>query len=147
MNDNNTLARLAHLRKSTVPELMKSWEELFGAPPPSCNRPFLESRLAYRIQELSHGGLSDDSKRRLKKLREDAFDQKRNPNLVRPPAGTILVRDWGDTEHRVRVLVDGFEYAGKPFNSLSAIARAITGTNWNGPMFFGLRNKQERKTA
>ena len=57
------------------------------------------------------------------------------------------MREWGNVEHRVRVLVDGFEYAGKPFNSLSAIARAITGTNWNGPMFFGLRNKQGRKSA
>jgi Protein of unknown function (DUF2924) len=144
MSNNTTLARLAHLRKATIPELIKSWEELFGTRPPSCNRPFLESRLAYRIQELSHGGLSDDSKRRIKKLREDIYEKKRNPNLARLTPGTVLVREWGDAQHRIRVLVDGFEYAGKPYRSLSAVARAITGTNWNGPMFFGLRNNEKR---
>ena len=145
MRENKVLARLAQLRKATVPELRKTWEELFGAPPRAFNRTYLESRLAYRIQELSHGGISDDNKRRIKKLREEIIEKKRVPTHVRPPVGTILVREWGDAEHRVRVLADGFEYAGKPFGSLSAIARAITGTNWNGPLFFGLRNHERKK--
>ncbi len=57
----------------------------------------------------------------------------------RPVAGTRLVREWQGVEHHVTVLVDGFEYQERTYRSLSPIARAITGTNWNGPLFFGLR--------
>jgi hypothetical protein len=144
MKENNVLARLAQLKKSSISDLRKMWEELFDAPPTSCNRTFLESRLAYRIQELSHGGLSEDSRQRIRKLREEITENIRHPMHNRPPAGTVLVREWCEVEHRVRVLPDGFEYAGKPYKSLSAIAHLITGTHWNGPMFFGLRSKRKK---
>ena len=58
----------------------------------------------------------------------------------RPITGTRLIREWQGVEHTATVLADGYEYQGRPYRSLSAIARAITGTRWNGPAFFGLRN-------
>ena len=109
------------------------------------NRRFLESRLAYRIQELAHGGLKLETVARLEALGE-RLD---GGNVVlrriraddRPIAGTRLTREYQGVEHVVTVLRDGFEYEGRPYRSLSAIARSITGTRWNGWTFFGLRGR------
>jgi hypothetical protein len=122
------------------------WRELFQAEAPPYNRKFLESRLAYRVQELAHGGLKPETLKRLAALaddieREDGGPAKRRSNPAnRPIAGTRLIREWQGVEHCATVLADGFEYDGRPYKSLSAIARAITGTRWNGLVFFGLKN-------
>jgi Protein of unknown function (DUF2924) len=117
------------------------WKELNGAEAPPYNRRFLESRLAYRIQELAYGGLRPETVARLDAL-ADKLDGKRPKRITadRPIAGTRLIREWQGLEHCVTVLGGGYEYQGRPYQSLSAIARAITGTRWNGPLFFGLRN-------
>ena len=141
-------ARLAALKTTPTPMLKEQWRELFGAEPPPYNRRFLESRLAYRIQELTYGGLKPETVRRLEALGEE-FDggdvaKRRARHDRRPIIGTRLVREWQGTEHVVTVLADGFEWQGRPYRSLSAIARAITGTRWNGPLFFGLANHRRR---
>lgn len=145
----NILGRLAALKTMPTPELKRQWRELFEAEPPPYNRRFLESRLAYRIQELAYGGLKRETVERLEALGEqlDGGDPatRSKPANERPIAGTRLIRDWQGVEHCVTVRDDDFEYQGRPYKSLSAVARAITGTQWNGLVFFGLKNHRSRR--
>lgn len=137
------LARIAALKAGSMQDLKAAWRELFGRDAPPYNRRFLESRLAYRIQELAYGGLRPETVARLEALAEDLDGgdpvRRRRPARDRPVAGTRLIRGWEGVDHCVTVLDDGFEYQGRPYRSLSAIAREITGTRWNGLLFFGLR--------
>jgi hypothetical protein len=137
------LAQLAALKIAPIGTLKQKWRELFETEPPPYNRRFLEHRLAYRIQELAYGGLQPETLRRLKTLGEelDGGDRvrRRQPASDRPVAGTRLIREYQGIEHCVTVCDDGYEYQGRPYKSLSAIARAITGTRWNGLVFFGLK--------
>ncbi len=138
------LARLAALKTATTPALKQEWRVLFGAEPPPYNRRFLESRLAYRVQELAFGGLKPETVARLEALGEQFSGGKvtvRRTHGDRPLAGTRLVREYQGVPHTVTVRTDGFEYQGRPYKSLSAIARHITGTRWNGILFFGLRSR------
>jgi hypothetical protein len=131
------------LKTTSTPDLRTKWRDLFDSEPPRYNRRFLESRLAYRIQELEYGGLKPTTIARLEALGEQLdggkIDVRRQRADERPIAGTRLIREYQGVEHCVTVLVDGFEYEGRPYKSLSAIARAITGTRWNGWVFFGVR--------
>ena len=137
------LARLAALKTTPTPKLKEQWRQLFESEPPAFNRRYLESRLAYRIQQLTYGGLKPETVKRLEALGEqlDGGDKKKRSTRAdeRPLAGTRLIREWQGAEHVVTVMIDGFEWQGRPYRSLSPIARAITGTRWNGPLFFGLR--------
>jgi hypothetical protein len=145
----DVLGRLAALKTAATPALKQQWRELFGTEPPPYNRRFLESRLAYRIQELAYGGLKPETVRRLERLGEelDGGDKKKRGIRLdrdRPITGTRLLREWQGVEYVVTVTADGFEWQGRPYKSLSAIARAITGTRWNGWVFFGLKNHRGR---
>ena len=139
-------ARLAALKTSTTPELKAQWRDLFDSEPPPFNRRYLESRLAYRSQELAYGGLKPETVRRLERLGEELDGGDRKKSRIRadamPIAGTRLIREWQGVEHVVIVTTDGFEWQGRPYRSLSAIARAITGTRWNGWVFFGLKSRR-----
>ena len=138
--------RLAALKTTPLPRLKAQWRDLFGSEPPGYNRRFLESRLAYRIQELAYGGLKPETIKRLEALGEQFADRNITRRRIRhdamPIAGTRLVREWQGLEHTVTVLTDGYEWQGRPYRSLSAIARAITGTRWNGLVFFGLKSRR-----
>jgi len=142
-------ARLAVLKTTSTPDLKQQWRELFASEPPPFNRRYLESRLAYRIQELTYGGLKPETVRRLESLGEQLdggnIITRRTRADRKPIAGTRLIREWQGLEQIVTVTQDGFEWQGRPYQSLSAIARAITGTRWNGWVFFGLKN--HRRTA
>jgi hypothetical protein len=142
------LARLAALKTTPTPELKAMWRDLFDREPPPYNRKFLESRLAYRIQELAYGGLKPETIERLEALGEQLdggkLEVRKRRVDDRPIAGTRLIREWRGIEHCATVLTDGYEYEGRPYKSLSAVARAITGTRWNGWIFFGLRNQRGR---
>jgi hypothetical protein len=141
-------ARLAALKTTPTPDLKKQWRDLFESEPPPFNRRYLESRIAYRIQELSLGGLKPETIRRLERLGEELDGGDRKKSRIRadtiPIAGTRLIREWLGVEHVVTVTTDGFEWHGRPYKSLSAIARAITGTRWNGLIFFGLKRRGSR---
>ena len=143
MND-PVLARLVALKTTPTPQLKEQWRQLFEGEPPAFNRRYLESRLAYRIQELAYGGLKPETVRRLEKLGEELdggrVDVRKRPANDRPISGTRLIRDYQGVEHCVTVREQDFEYQGRPYKSLSAIARAITGTQWNGLAFFGLKS-------
>ncbi len=144
--DDNTqvLARLAALKDMTVVELKAQWQALIGTPAPNNSRSFLEQRIAYRIQELTWGGLAKPAAKLLdaladevegKKVRQSVISDPRNPVI-----GTRLVREWDGAEHVITVMTDGFNWQGRRYKSLSAVARDITGTRWNGYRFFGLRD-------
>jgi hypothetical protein len=142
----SVLSQLAALKTAPIGALKQKWRDLFESEPPPYNRRFLEHRLAYRIQELAYGGLKPKTLQRLHQLAEalDGGDPKRRRQLAkdRPIAGTRLIREYHGVEHCVTVCDDCFEYQGRPYKSLSAIARAITGTRWNGLIFFGLKNQR-----
>ncbi len=143
----DVLGRLVALASASTTELKEQWRVLFGAEPPPYSRKFLESRLAYRIQELAYGGLKPETVARLEALGEQIDGKnitlRRIRQEQRPIAGTRLLREWQGVEHVVTVTRDGFEWQGRPYQSLSAIARAITGTRWNGWVFFGIRARGE----
>ncbi len=144
----SVLARVAGLKQMAAPELRLLWQKLFETPSPRFNRRFLESRLAYRIQELACGGLKPATVARLEALGEQLDGGKANIRSKRaddrPISGTRLIREYQGVEHCVTVRDQDFEYQGRPYQSLSAIARAITGTRWNGLTFFGLKNRRGR---
>src|SRR5690625_2348933 len=128
-------ARLAALKSTPTPELKQQWRELFESEPPAFNRRYLESRLAYRIQELAYGGLKPETVKRLEALGEQLDGGNITLRRIRtdnkPIAGTRLIREWQGVEHCVTVLPDGYAWQGQPYQSLSCLARAITGTRWH----------------
>ena len=125
--------------------LRRRWRMVFGRPAPEqLPRSLLQRALAYRIQADALGDLDRETIRMLDRLARDG----RNGTIIPLPElrgtkpGTLLVREWEGMLHRVMVLEQGFAWNGQSFDSLSKVARAITGTNWNGPRFFGLREKR-----
>ena len=140
------LARVAALQTQPIAKLKQQWRDLFETEPPPYNRRFLEHRLAYRIQELAYGGLKPETLKKLKAIAEELDGgnpaRRRRSAKDRPIAGTRLIREYQGIEHCVTVRDEDFEYQGRPYQSLSAVARAITGTRWNGLLFFGLKNRQ-----
>jgi hypothetical protein len=137
------LADLGHLSRSQLRDL---WQKEVGEKPPvSLGRELLVLGIAYVRQERRYGGLRKASVRELDRLFERTLagstGEGRAAPLGRP--GTILVREWQGTTHHVTVVADGFIWNGCTHSSLSGIARAITGTKWNGPRFFGLREASD----
>ena len=140
---NPVLAQLAALKTAPIGALRLKWRQLFEREPPLYNRRYLESRLAYRIQELAYGGLKPETIERLDALADELEGKggrRKRAVESRPIAGTRLIREWKGVEHCVTVRDEDFEYEGRPYASLSAAARAITGTRWNRLVFFGLKN-------
>lgn len=141
------LGSLAALKAMSVPELKKEWQNLYQAPAPNNSRSFLELRIGYRIQELSFGGPSRATKRALNLLADEVEGKAVRRSQIADPRtpviGTKLIREWDGAEHTVTVLKDGFDWQGRKFKSLSAVAREITGTRWNGYRFFGLGNTRK----
>ena len=127
----------------TTPSLEKvrdEWRRLYRSKPPSISRDLLLRGIAYRRQELEHGGLGKATRRKLKTLAKTFRTTGRvgpDPKLALKP-GARLVREWHGRTHTVTVTEDGFEYAGTSYASLTQIAKMITGTHWSGPRFFGL---------
>ena len=140
------LTRLAALKAMSVNELKTEWQAMFDAPAPNNSRTFLESRLAYRIQELTYGGPDKQTRRLLDLLADEVEGTLTRKSQIADPrnpvVGTKLIREWDGIAHTVTVLKEGFEWGGQRYKSLSALARAITGTRWNGYRFFGLRERK-----
>ena len=141
------------LRNLDLKGLRVRWRNEFGRPAPEHLTRYLLFRIiAYRLQVDRLGDLDAETLKVLKQAagKEDPasavsktlarLDQRR----FAPPPGTVLVREWDRKSHRVMVMPDGFAWNGETFDSLSGIAFAITGTKWNGPRFFGLRDRRPR---
>jgi hypothetical protein len=140
------------LQSMTVAELAHRYEELHGTPPRVRNKAFLQRRVVWKIQERELGGLSERARARLDELVAEidlplaappprAPRRAVEPGPKAPMLGTTLVRRWHDQELHVEVRDSGFEWNGTVYSSLSAVARAITGSNWNGRLFFGLTKR------
>lgn len=145
----NIREQISSLAELPMKELWMVWDQHFDFRPGNHHRTYLESRLAHRIQEVAYGALSAKNRKRLEKIGETGEvpnHKNRSEHDLMP--GTTLIRVHEDHEHRVEVLEDGrFLYLNRPFKSLSSIARAITGTNWSGPAFFGLKKKESTGEA
>jgi len=137
-------AQVAALPSLPTPELWALWDRYFPRRPENPNRNYLESRVAYKLQEQVYGGLSVDTQRRLINIgmRHSKIKGRQKSHDIELAPGTVLFREWGERDHKVTVTAEGsFEYEGKFFKSLSAVARHISGTPWSGPLFFGLKSK------
>jgi len=127
-------AEIAHLRSLAGDALRRHWRVVFGRTPPAdLSRDLLGRMIAHRLQERAFGGLDRESLRFLDRLARQGSSPRRQ---LKP--GTVLVRDYQGQRHSVTVTPDGFDWQGTTYTSLSAIARAITGTAWSGPRFFAL---------
>ena len=142
----SVLRQLATLETMSMDQLHERWRDLYGGEPPGYKRQFLIKRLAYRIQELFYGGLSEAVKTRLQQVAQDDSMARVDRRVSGNPRsqvdilpGTRFVRIWKDHRYEVLAHENGFEYDGRMFRSLSAVAREITGTRWNGRLFFGLK--------
>lgn len=136
-------AEIASLRDLDLPALRRRWRVLVGKKAPEhLSRSLLVRVLAYRIQARALGDLDRETVRLLDRLAKDKNAQVALPEQRSIKPGTLLVREWEGTLQHVMVLEQGFACNGATYSSLSQVARAITGTNWNGPRFFGLRDRK-----
>ena len=157
------IRRIAELRRMSVPALQKTYREVFGEETRSSHKQYLFRRIAWQLQAQSEGGLSAESLRRAAEIADDAdlrlggpkgfwswpqqskpkekasLSQHRDDRLPEP--GAVLTRHHQGRDVVVRVLEAGFEYQSRHYRSLSAIAREVTGTRWNGLLFFGLTER------
>jgi len=147
----NILAQIAEIQSLDLAGLRERWQVLYGTTAPAYSREHLVRRLAFRVQELAHGGLSDATRAQLRAIAEQDGSggkvrplARRNANDSAPVPGTVFVREWHGNRHEVRAVADGFEYAGKAYRSLTAVAKAITNQHWNGKLFFGLRDRRKK---
>jgi hypothetical protein len=144
--------KLDELPRLSRAELRALWtQELGDKAPATLGRDVLALAIAYGRQERLYGGLARPVANELDRLfdrvlREGSTKGRPVPRTPLPRPGTILVREWQGTTHHVTVGNDGFLWNGETYRSLSSIARAITGTKWNGPRFFGMREVNGRKS-
>jgi hypothetical protein len=156
--------RIAALQSMTMREPRDVWAQVFGHATASHNHAYLRKKIAWRLQEIAEGGLSARARTRIEELAPFAPIRHRAPSHPPPaaspapsparardprlpPAGTVLARAYQGAHHEVTVLEKGFDYRGVAYSSLSAIAKAITGTPWNGLVFFGLVERGARKAG
>jgi hypothetical protein len=143
-------SEIAHLRGLDLPGLRARWRSLTGrAAPAHLSKALLLRVLAYRVQAAAFGDLDKATTRLFDRIADEARSGKPVdvpvPDRVGLKPGTLLVREWEGTSHRVMVMSEGFAWNGTTYPSLSKVARAITGTRWNGPRFFGLRDLKDGK--
>ena len=141
--------RVAVLAELSLADLRLEWRQLFRADPPRLSRDIMMRAIAYRLQEIAHGGASKVTQRRLTIL---AAEFETGGAIAPPPGpkikpGSRLVREWHGRTHTVCVTDDGFDFQGKSYRSLTKIARDITGAQWSGPRFFGLTKRSATATA
>jgi hypothetical protein len=151
---------IAALKRMTMKELRNRYAEAFGEPTNANNKSWLVKRIAWRLQALAEGDLSERARLRAAELARDAdlrvlppkpapvatapADRTKTAPLPRvgrdrlPPPGTILTREYRGETLQVKVLPNGFEFEGQVYRSLSAVAKAITGAHYNGFLFFKL---------
>jgi Protein of unknown function (DUF2924) len=161
--EESLLAAIVELGRLNAAALKIRYRELFGEDSRSSNKQFLVRRIAWRLQAQAEGDLSERARRRIAEIADDKDFRTRAPvgflgrpepaaasfhgahnDLRLPPPGTEIRRRFGNRDIVVKVLSKGFEYEHKQYRSLSAIAREVTGTRWNGLLFFGLT---ERRSA
>jgi hypothetical protein len=138
--------RIASLHQLSTAELRRLWMEAFKTDTcPPLRKNLLIPVLAFRLQEQAFGTLPPDLRKRLRELTKNSSGSTISAPAVKP--GTRLMREWRGKSHVVTITEGGYDYQGCRFQSLSEIARQITGTRWSGPLFFGLRDIQSKVTS
>jgi hypothetical protein len=153
---------LEQLQRMPVAQLRARYREVYGEESRSAHKPHLVRRIAWRLQALALGDLTERAERRAREIAHDADLKTQVPRVWAqsagastatnrrdrrlPVAGTVLRRPYRERTVEVKVLAEGFEYEGKRYESLSAVARVITGTHWNGLLFFGLTKRRKGKS-
>ena len=136
-------AELARIGEMNMEQLRGCWRETFASDPPAAfSKDLMARAICYRLQEKTFGGLSAPTARLLRSLVKPRAEV---PRQVK--AGSVIIREHQGVVHEVLVVPGGFCWQGKTYDSLSTIAKTITGTSWNGPRFFGLRSKRDRETS
>lgn len=132
--------KLAALKTMSSAQLKSEWRQLYKVSPPPLTADLLARGIAWKLQELAHGGLPPSTLREIEQLKRQ-LDRAGSVRVTvgRIKAGTRLVRDWGGATHHVLILESGYLYRDRRYTSLSQIARDITGAHWSGPRFFGTR--------
>lgn len=144
--NNSVIKQIDQLNQMLTHELRKKWKDLFGADPGQLGRAYIIRRLAYRIQELVHGGLSREARKQFKELAQISETTERKSQPTNLQVGTRLLREWHGQKYEIVVQSDGFLLNGKTYRSLSAVARAITGRHCGGRRFFGLKPSSEKRS-
>lgn len=129
--------------RESLDDLRREWRRLYKSEPPKLSQDLLVLGIAYRRQEMEHGGLGKATLRKLQTLAQTLRTTGQvgpSPNLALKP-GARLIRQWHGRPHTVTVTENGFEYGGTSYSSLTQIAKEITGSHWSGPRFFGLHAK------
>jgi hypothetical protein len=155
--DESLWKQVEALRIAPPEAIRRKYRELFGEEPRSKNRHSLVRRIAWRLQANAEGGLSERARRRAVEIANDADvrflaprggpeTQSGKARFDRriPAVGTLVSRDYRGSTIAVRILAEGFEYEGRQYRSLSAIASEVTGTRWNGLAFFGLTGERRK---
>ncbi len=166
-----TFQEIRQLSRMTVRELRRKYLEIFGEETRAFHKEFLRKRIAWRIQAIAEGDLSERARRRAEELANDAdlrirtprdplrsgtaaekartttscISHSRDPRLPLP--GTLLAREYKGQDIVVKALDTGFEYDGRRYKSLSAIAKEVTGTKWNGFLFFGIADRAAARSG
>lgn len=162
----NIAQELTALQNMSMDELQEKYRQVFGEEPRIRHKDFLRKRIAWRIQALAEGDLSERARSRVEELANDADLRIRSPKVIAgltktsskgqttvhtftpshdkrlPMPGAMLTKDYQGKMIKVMVLDKGFEYEGQIYRSLTAVAKAVTGSHWNGFLFFGLRGKR-----
>lgn len=138
---------IAELPVQPITALKDLWLSYFNEPAPKFNKVTLVNKLAYRMQELAYGGLSSDTRNLLRDLADGRKPAPKRKARERLAIGTRLIRIHNGVEHRVTVLAKGYEYNGRVYRTLSGVAKGITGTVWNGYIFFGLKKGDAPKVV
>lgn len=126
--------------------LVARWQELYGAPPPAkTSQQLLFQAVAYRLQEQTADGLKPATRRFLEQVAKGGESRQKAVAPISAKPGTRLLREWHGVTYEATVLDDAVLFQGKPYRSLSEVARVITGVRWSGPLFFGLKNKSGEK--
>lgn len=153
----NLLTKIMSLKDASLEELKKKYSELFeGKLAPSNNKTYLWKKIAYRLQEIEYGGLSTESQGKIQELiqKYDPVNNKamrpegatqnepKKASLRRdkrlPIPGTVITKEYKGIKLQIKILESGFEYNGKIYRTLTAIAKEVTGAHWNGYLFFNL---------
>lgn len=136
-DDYQLIKQVMRLKTMTLTELNDLWFSLYTHKPISNSKMYMIPQLAYRIQELAYGGENEDTKLKIQQVAHDLSKGKKIG--YKPLLGTKIVKEYKDKLHEIFIVNDGFSYNGRVYKSLSAIAQHITGTKWNGLVFFGVR--------
>jgi hypothetical protein len=147
--DRSVIRQLNEIQRMPLPALRKKWIDLFGRDPSKLSKQYLVRRLSYRVQELIYGGLSRETREKLRAWAENPEKMTKKPvrEKTNLQTGTRLLRVWHGERYEVVVQDNGFLFQGKTYRSLSAIARLITGRHCGGRRFFGLKAAPRREAG